>query len=174
MTIPLTAYGYPSHEWKLPEHLSHCGEAVRAWGEWTHYLPLAWTPIRGEGDKVFVNVKASLEYTPDTKFRWQPPEELLCSPSDSYLRGDCEDFAMCFAGLAHRALGIDPSDLFVTVMHLPDEDVIHAVCIIRTPEGNKVLDQRAIEVMDDTPTPDIVPLFSIALNGDSFLHGAKL
>jgi len=71
-------------------------------------------------------------------------------------------------------------------MHLPNEDrsifygsammyriepMIHAVCVIRTDEGNKVLDQRAIEVMGDTPDADIVPLFSINLNGKVFWHG---
>jgi len=197
MTNAPTIYGYPSAEWNLPEEYAHCREAVLAWRDWGEIgfeslSAIAIALQRGDLLGVDITVKRSLSYEADTEQadRWQHPESLLCGPSIKYLHGDCEDFALCFAGLAHRALGIDLADIFVTVLHLPNEisgyaavnfedgdaiestePVIHAVCVIRTEEGNKVLDHRAIEVMNDAPDADIVPLFSISLDGEAFLHG---
>lgn len=176
MTTPLSCYGYGGVPWKLPPHLEHCRGAVLAWRDWGHTF--AWanaTTIRG----VFYAVKQTLSYEPDPEGqdRWQHPESLICGPSISYLHGDCEDFALCFAGLTHRALGISPEDIFITVYHdltNSTNQSIHAVCVVRTDEGNRVLDQRALEVMDDRPTDDIRPIFSISLDGDATLHKGEL
>jgi len=198
MTNAPTIYGHPSALGNLPDDMEYVKEAVLAWRGWPFDFlspPWVFNPFHmWTVDLLHHGVRRVLSYEADTEqeHRWQHPESLLCGPSIKYLHGDCEDFALCFAGLAHRALGIGPADIFVTVMHLPNEDavsfpkgydpahthrvkaivtpMIHAVCVIRTEGGNKVLDQRAIEVTDDTPDADIAPIFSINLNGEVFWH----
>jgi len=168
MTNTPTIYGYPSAEWNLPEEYAHCREAVLAWRDWDWCLRRV--PVNALR-QVHAYIWAKIDYSARANNNWPKPPFVLCAPSKDYAEADCEGFAMAYASLAHSALGIDPADIFITVYHDKLNDVIHAVCVVRTDEGNKVLDQRAIEVMDDVPDPDIVPLFSINLNGEAFLHG---
>jgi len=191
MTNTPTIYGYPSALGNLPDDMAYVKEAVLAWRDWPWNGAERWglsSPL-----DVFEEVSSALEYSQKKNANWPRPDDVLALVCRDAMWCDCEGFACCYASLAHRALGIDPADIFVTVMHLPNEDavsfpkgydpahpyrvkaivtpMIHAVCVIRTEGGNKVLDQRAIEVVDDAPDADIVPIFSINLNGEVFWHG---
>jgi len=177
MTNAPTIYGYPSALGNLPDDMAHVKEAMLAWRDWPWNGAERWglsSPL-----DVFEEVSAALEYSQKKNANWPRPDDVLALVCRDAMWCDCEGFACCYASLAHRALGIDPADIFVTVYEdrriktvYGDSRInyIHAVCVIHTEEGNKVLDQRAIEVMDDTPDADIVPIFSINLNGETFWH----
>lgn len=166
-------YGYDSVPWTLPAHLEHCREAVLEWGSnWVNEDDLMLEDVwRMANDHV------QYMSEPKGEDRWQKPHELLRSPSITFLRGDCEDFAMLF-GARCLDLGYPKEDIFVTVyhdkLHPEINQSIHAVCVVRTQRGNSVLDQRSrVGVLKDDPDPMIAPIFSIRFDGAAFLHGTR-
>jgi predicted transglutaminase-like cysteine proteinase len=78
--------------------------------------------------------------------------------------GDCEDYAIA-KYLALLELGIAEDDLRLLVVHLRTKDENHAVAAVRYQGRWLILDNRTLEIRDDTKIAEFDPLFVLDREG---------
>ncbi|QKG72234.1 transglutaminase-like cysteine peptidase [Erythrobacter mangrovi] len=84
-------------------------------------------------------------------------------------KGDCEDIALLKMHML-LAAGVDPEDMYLTITRDLVRRADHAVLIVRTADGFRMLDNATDTVLDATQAYDYQPVLSF--NGRrSFLHG---
>lgn len=84
-------------------------------------------------------------------------------------KGDCEDIALLKMHML-LAAGVDPDDMYLTIARDLVRRADHAVLIVRTPAGYRMLDNATDTVLDAAQGYDYQPVLSF--NGRrSFLHG---
>lgn len=84
-------------------------------------------------------------------------------------KGDCEDYALLKMKLLEAA-GISREDMFLTVALDLVRRADHAVLIVRTPDGYRMLDNNTDTVLDATDANDYRPVLSFS-GRKSWLHG---
>ncbi len=84
-------------------------------------------------------------------------------------RGDCEDIALTKMQLL-AAVGVPRDDMILTIARDLVRNADHAVLIVRTDAGYRMLDNATDEVLDATPSQDYRAILSFG-NQTSWLHG---
>ena len=84
-------------------------------------------------------------------------------------KGDCEDYALLKMQLL-AAAGVSREDMFLTVAVDLVRRADHAVLIVRTPDGYRMLDNNTDTVLDASEANDYRPVLSFN-NRKSWLHG---
>jgi predicted transglutaminase-like cysteine proteinase len=84
-------------------------------------------------------------------------------------KGDCEDIALVKMQLL-AAAGIPRDDMILTIARDLVRNADHAVLIVRTDEGYRMLDNATDEVLDAAPGHDYRPILSFG-NQTRWLHG---
>ena len=84
-------------------------------------------------------------------------------------RGDCEDIALVKMQLL-AAAGVARDDMILTIARDLVRNADHAVLIVRTDAGYRLLDNATDEVLDAAPSHDYRPILSFG-NQASWLHG---
>lgn len=83
--------------------------------------------------------------------------------------GDCEDIAILKMQLLEAA-GIAPSNLFLTIAHDPLRNGDHAVLVIKSENGFRLLDNNTDLVLPGDVSPVLQPMFSFS-EAHKWLHG---
>ena len=83
--------------------------------------------------------------------------------------GDCEDIAIVKMQLL-AAMGVDRSDMFLTIVRDLARNADHAVLIVRLGERNWLLDNSTSEVLDASYSHDYRPILSYSDNR-KWIHG---
>lgn len=86
-------------------------------------------------------------YTPDPSNHGVP--DRWAYPRDR--KGDCEDYALLKAKLL-ASLGFPRSSLLMAVVSIPNQKELHAVLLVRTTAGDRVLDNATPNVMAPAET----------------------
>lgn len=84
-------------------------------------------------------------------------------------RGDCEDIALTKMQLL-AAAGVPRDDMILTIARDLVRNADHAVLIVRTDAGFRLLDNATDEVLDAAPSQDYRAILSLG-NHFSWLHG---
>lgn len=84
-------------------------------------------------------------------------------------RGDCEDIALVKMQLL-AAAGVPHDDMILTIARDLVRNADHAVLIVRTDAGYRMLDNATDEVLDAAPSHDYRPILSFG-NQSRWLHG---
>ncbi len=84
-------------------------------------------------------------------------------------RGDCEDIALTKMQLL-AAAGVSRDDMILTIARDLVRNADHAVLIVRTDAGYRLLDNASDEVLDAAPSQDYRAILSFG-NHTSWLHG---
>ncbi|ANY20961.1 Transglutaminase-like superfamily protein [Tsuneonella dongtanensis] len=84
-------------------------------------------------------------------------------------RGDCEDIALVKMQLL-AAAGVPHDDMMLTIARDLVRNADHAVLIVRTDMGYRMLDNATDEVLDAAPSHDYRPILSFG-NQTRWLHG---
>ena len=84
-------------------------------------------------------------------------------------RGDCEDIAVVKMQL-HAAAGVPRDDMILTIARDLARNADHAVLIVRTDAGYRLLDNATDVVLDGAPNHDYRAILSFG-NQTSWLHG---
>lgn len=84
-------------------------------------------------------------------------------------KGDCEDYAILKMHLL-AAAGVPREDMFLTIARDLVRRADHAVLIVRTPQGYRMLDNATDQVLDATLANDYQPVLSFN-NRRTWLHG---
>jgi predicted transglutaminase-like cysteine proteinase len=84
-------------------------------------------------------------------------------------RGDCEDIALVKLQLL-AAAGVPREDMILTIARDLVRNADHAVLIVRTDAGWRMLDNATDEVLDAAPSHDYRAILSFGSQG-SWLHG---
>ncbi len=85
-------------------------------------------------------------------------------------KGDCEDIALLKMQML-AAAGVRSQDMFLTIANDLVRHADHAVLIVRTPRGYRMLDNATDDVVDAAPQSDYRAILSFSGN-DTWLHGA--
>ena len=84
-------------------------------------------------------------------------------------KGDCEDYAILKMHLLAQA-GVRREDMFLTIARDLVRRADHAVLIVRTPDGYRMLDNATDTVLDATLANDYLPVLSFN-DRRTWLHG---
>lgn len=84
-------------------------------------------------------------------------------------KGDCEDIALLKMHML-LAAGVSRSDMFLTIARDLVRRADHAILIVRTPDGFRMLDNATDAVLDAAQANDYQPVLSFT-DRRSFLHG---
>ncbi|WP_324829188.1 transglutaminase-like cysteine peptidase [Qipengyuania zhejiangensis] len=84
-------------------------------------------------------------------------------------KGDCEDYALLKMHLL-AAAGIPREDMYLTIARDLVRRADHAVLVVRTPDGYRMLDNATDTVLDAGAANDYQPVLSFS-GRRSFLHG---
>lgn len=84
-------------------------------------------------------------------------------------KGDCEDFALLKMSLL-AAAGVRKEDMFLTIARDLARRADHAVLVVRTPAGYRMLDNATDTVLDASADYDYRPVLSFN-GGQAWLHG---
>jgi predicted transglutaminase-like cysteine proteinase len=84
-------------------------------------------------------------------------------------KGDCEDFALLKLSLL-AAAGVPREDMYLTIARDLVRHADHAVLIVRTDDGYRMLDNATDQVLDATQANDYRPVLSLS-GSRSWLHG---
>lgn len=121
-------------------------------------------------DQVNRWVNHAITYTDDRKLFgkadfWAGPRKTL-----QLGKGDCEDYAILKMHLL-AAAGIRREDMFLTIARDLVRRADHAVLIVRTPEGYRMLDNSSDKVLDAMLANDYLPVLSFN-DRRTWLHGS--
>ena len=85
-------------------------------------------------------------------------------------KGDCEDIALLKMQML-AAAGVSREDMILTIARDLVRQADHAVLIVRTPDGYRMLDNASDELIDAAPRQDYRAIVSFG-SKDTWLHGA--
>ena len=121
-------------------------------------------------DRVNRWVNQSITYTEDRRLYgkadyWAGPRQTL-----QLGKGDCEDYAILKMHLLAEA-GVRREDMYLTIARDLVRRADHAVLIVRTPQGYRMLDNATDTVLDATLGNDYLPVLSFN-DRRTWLHGS--
>ncbi|MEZ5681368.1 MAG: transglutaminase-like cysteine peptidase [Erythrobacter sp.] len=121
-------------------------------------------------DKVNRWVNHAIAYTDDRKLFGKADYWAGARQTLQLGKGDCEDYAILKMHLLAQA-GVRREDMFLTIARDLVRRADHAVLIVRTPDGYRMLDNATDTVLDATLANDYLPVLSF--NGRrTWLHGS--
>lgn len=133
---------------------------------------LAAIPASGEDRLASVNrwVNRQITYTEDRDLFGSADFWAGARRTLKMRRGDCEDIALLKMQLL-AAAGVSRDDMILTIARDLVRQADHAVLIVRTPAGFRLLDNASDEIFDAAPDHNYRPILSFGKT-DTWLHGA--
>ena len=142
-------------------------------------------PRAGQVPRGLVDTSASIDSKLDQVNRWvnhaitYADDRKLFGKADYWAgprktlqlgKGDCEDYAILKMHLL-AAAGVRREDMFLTIARDLVRRADHAVLIVRTPGGYRMLDNATDTVLDATLANDYLPVLSFN-DSRTWLHGS--
>lgn len=137
----------------------------------TYKRLLGATPSAGVVPLEQVNrwVNRTITYTEDAKLFGRADYWAGARQTLKLGQGDCEDIALLKMQLL-AAAGVRREDMILTIARDLVRQADHAVLIVRTPDGYRMLDNASDEVIDATGRQDYRAIISLS-NRQAWLHG---
>jgi predicted transglutaminase-like cysteine proteinase len=114
-------------------------------------------------------VNAQIRYVADEAQFGQPDYWRNAAHTLKSRTGDCEDIAIVKMQML-AALGVEQDAMFLTIARDRVRGGSHAMLIVRTAEGYRMLDDSTDTVLDAQQAHDYTPVFSFSANR-KWLHG---
>lgn len=115
---------------------------------------------------------ARIRYVEDRDLYGVPDYWAPASKTLQRRAGDCEDIAIAKMQLL-AALGLNRSDMYLTVVRDLARNADHAVLIVKLEGRHFLLDNSTDTLLDAAQAHDYRPIFSFA-NGQKWLHGTTM
>jgi predicted transglutaminase-like cysteine proteinase len=118
-------------------------------------------------------VNASINRTIAYRFDTDASGDQWATVSETLGRGsgDCEDFVIAKMQ-ALRALGVPAGNLYMTIGHDGSAGSVHALLLVRTDEGFRVLDNRTDRMIAPETYRDFHPILTFS-GSRTWLHGYR-